>query len=381
MALKLPSDQVVVKAQVLAGGRGKGRFHPNGYQGGVHLVAKQDVQAVADKMIGQTLITKQTGHVGKPCDTVLIQQKMELSKELYLALLLNREFGGPAIVCSPKGGMDIEEVAATEPDQIFTFPVPIKTGVTDELTARIANSLGLAGDQAAQLNTMLKSMYQCFLESDLVQLEINPLGVTKQGQVLVCDAKLNFDENASFRQKAVYTTRDLRQENQYELEAQKYDLSYIGMDGNIGCLVNGAGLAMATMDLIKLMGGEPANFLDVGGGAQEDQIIQALRILENNSKVDAILINIFGGIMRCDIIASGLVNAVRKIEMKKPIVARLVGTNWEKARSIIRQSGVPVITTSEEEEAVRRVVGIAEILRLAREIEIEVQFSSIREIS
>jgi succinyl-CoA synthetase beta subunit len=372
IASEIGDANIVVKAQVLAGGRGKGKFEPGGFQGGVHIIPQSQVSVTAENMIGKLLITKQTGSSGKPCDKVLVMRKVNLSKEFYLSFLLDRKFGGPVMVYSRRGGMDIEDVAAKEPSEIFKVPISIHTGVTQEMSSEVTKNLNFPMNKSQEVFNLVSSLYKCFVEKDLLLLEINPLGVTTDGDIVVCDAKLNFDDNAIFRQKDTHQARDLRQENQDELEAHDAGLSYISMEGNIGCLVNGAGLAMATMDLIKLMGASPANFLDVGGGAQEDQIVSALKILQNNSKVETVLINIFGGIMRCDIIASGLITAVNKVNFQKPIVARLCGTNWQEAKKLILNSGVNVIYEPEEEAAVSKAVKISRILKLAKESGLEV---------
>ena len=372
IASEIGDENIVVKAQVLAGGRGKGKFEPGGFQGGVHIIPQSQVSFIAESMIGKLLITKQTGSNGKPCDKVLVMKKVNLSRELYLSFLLDRKFGGPVLVYSSRGGMDIEDVAAREPSEIFKVPISIHTGITNEIAAEVTQKLNLPQSKQEDVLKILSGLYKCFSEKDLLLLEINPLGVTTDGDIVVCDAKLNFDDNAIFRQKDTHQSRDLRQEDMDELEAHDAGLSYISMDGNIGCLVNGAGLAMATMDLIKLMGASPANFLDVGGGAQEDQIVSALKILQNNSKVETVLINIFGGIMRCDIIASGLITAVNKVNFQKPIVARLCGTNWQEAKKLILSSNVNVIYEPDEEAAVSKAVKISKILRFAKESGIEV---------
>lgn len=379
-AIKIDKPEVVVKAQILAGGRGKGFFLPNKFQGGVHIAPVQSVHDIAAKMIGQYLVTRQTGVEGKPCDKVMISEKVNLVRELYLAILLDRKFGGPVLVISSKGGMDIEEVAAKEPHEITSIPINIHTGITADIVAKASQAFNLTGTLIAQFSDILSGLYKLFSQKDLIQLEINPLGITKDERMLICDAKLNFDENASYRQQDTYKERDIRQENNNEIEAQKFGLSYISMDGNIGCLVNGAGLAMATMDLIKLTGGEPANFLDVGGGASEEQIVNALKILETNQSVDAIMVNIFGGIMRCDIIAHGIISAAKKVNLSKPVVARLCGTNWKEASEIIKRSEVSVICENDEEEAVKKIVKIAQIKSLAKEIDVKVTFAPSKNI-
>ena len=374
IAEEICGNDVVLKAQILAGGRGKGDFVPNGFHGGVHIIPQDKVQSTADSMIGKILVTKQTGSQGKPCDKVLVMRKLILSQEFYLAFLLDRKFGGPVLVFSTRGGMDIEDVAAKEPNEIHKIPISLHKKITPEVALEVSRKLGFDSSRDEEIKNLLTNLYNCFTKNDLLLLEINPLGVTHDEQIVVCDAKLNFDDNAIFRQQETHDSRDLRQENRDELVAHDAGLSYITMDGTIGCLVNGAGLAMATMDLIKLKGGSPANFLDVGGGAQEDQIVSALQILQTNSNVDSVLINIFGGIMRCDIIAHGLVTAVEKVNFKKPIVARLCGTNWEEAKEIISKSNISAIYELDEEAAVQKVVAVSRILRLSKEADLDVGF-------
>ncbi|OMJ92870.1 hypothetical protein SteCoe_4325 [Stentor coeruleus] len=373
IAEEIGDEKVVIKAQVLAGGRGKGKFE-GGLQGGVQIITQGEVQGVASCMIGKHLVTKQTGEEGKIVDKVLVMKKLVLSKEFYLAFLLDRKFGGPVLVYSTQGGMDIEEVSNRNPNDIFKVPISLKRGVTLELSEEVTNNLGFDHTKYQEIHRLLINMYACFTQKDMLLLEVNPLGVTIDGEIVVCDAKLNFDDNAIFRQKATHNERDLRQENLDELEAHNAGLSYISMNGSIGCLVNGAGLAMATMDLIKLLGGSPANFLDVGGGAQEEQIVSALKILQINPKVDSVLINIFGGIMRCDIIASGLVKAAERVNFTKPIVARLCGTNWQEAKDIVAKSNIHAMYEPDEEKAVKKVVSISKMLRIAKESGVKVVF-------
>ncbi|OMJ75093.1 hypothetical protein SteCoe_25829 [Stentor coeruleus] len=374
IAEEIGDEKVVVKAQVLAGGRGKGKFEPGGFKGGVQIISKGEVEGVASCMIGKYLVTKQTGEEGKPCDKVLVMKKLVLAKEFYIAFLLDRKYGGPVLVYSTQGGMDIEEVANRNPDDIFKVPVSHKTGIPHSLAEEVAKNLGFPSTRAEEIHRLLVNLYDCFTQKDMILLEINPLGLTVEDEIVICDAKLNFDDNAIFRQKATHNERDLRQENLDELEAHNAGLSYISMNGTIGCLVNGAGLAMATMDLIKLLGGSPANFLDVGGGAQEDQIVSALKILQTNRKVESVLINIFGGIMRCDIIASGLITAAKKVNFTKPIVARLCGTNWQEAKELVLKSNINAIYEPDEEKAVRKVVAISKILRIGNECGVSVGF-------
>jgi len=365
----------VIKAQVLAGGRGKGKFK-NGFQGGVHLCnSKTQVKEIASKMIGDFLITKQTGASGKPCSKVLITERLYLRRETYLAIVLDRQTQGPVIIASPSGGMDIEQVAHDTPQNIFREPVDILKGVSVEQASKVAASLGFdrkeTKDQAVKI---IQNLYKLFLSTDATLLEINPLGETHDGRVLCVDAKLNFDPNSDFRQKEIMALRDTSQEDQREVEAEKFSLNYIGLDGDIGCLVNGAGLAMATMDSIKLHGGNPANFLDVGGGATTQQVTAAFSILDKDPNVRAVLVNIFGGIMRCDTIALGLITAVSELGLKKPLVVRLAGTNLEAAKELIEESGLRILTADDLAEAAKKVVRVVEIMKMAQEAQVRVSF-------
>jgi len=352
-------NEVVVKAQVLAGGRGRGTFK-NGFQGGVHVASSaEETKKIAGSMLGQRLVTKQTGEDGKPCNKVFLMEKVQLSRETYFSILYDRSHGGITLIGSPAGGMAIEDVAEETPHLIFKEKVDIMEGFTDEQAGRLAKNLEFKGGAFDKAKHVFRKLYELFLSADCTQLEINPLGETNKGEVLCCDAKLNFDDNAAFRQKEVFAYRDFSQEDPREVEAGKYDLNYIGLDGNIGCLVNGAGLAMATMDIIKLNGGDPANFLDVGGGATESQVQKAFELLNADTKVKAVLVNIFGGIMRCDVIASGIVKAAANIGLEKPLVVRLQGTNVEKAKEIIQSSDLKMEMTDDLDEAARIATSIA----------------------
>lgn len=370
-----PRKDVVIKAQVLSGGRGLGRFK-NGFQGGVHMVKKDgQARSFAKEMLGQELVTKQAPN-GIICNKVLLMERMYIRHEMYLSILMDRHAQGPLLVCSPKGGTSIEDVAASNPEFIFTEPIDITLGLLDEQAHRMATHLGLeeglpAHDKAIVL---MKNLYEMFLACDCTQVEINPLAETPEGDVVVCDAKVNFDDNAAFRQSAIFARRDMTQEDPREVEASKYDLNYIGLDGTIGCMVNGAGLAMATMDIIQLKGGSPANFLDVGGGANEQQVQKAFEILNADPRVKAILVNIFGGIMRCDVIATGIINAAKEIGIRKPIVIRLQGTNVKEAKTLIEGCGFRMILADDLEDAATKAVGVAEIAMQAELIQVGVKF-------
>jgi len=347
------AKELVVKAQVHAGGRGKGHF-TNGFKGGVKISTKpEEIAEYASKMIGSSLVTAQTGPEGQPCRQVLIHEGISFDRELYFAILMDRTHNGPVIVASPQGGMDIEQVAHETPDKIFTQPIDINRGIQDSEARRIGELLGFQGAELEDAIQQMKNLYHLFISEEATQVEINPLVVTKSGQVYCVDAKILFDDNAAFRHAEVHAMRDFSMEDPREVEASKYNLNYIGLDGNIGCMVNGAGLAMATMDIIKLHGGEPANFLDVGGGATEQQVEEAFKILTADPKVQALLVNIFGGIMKCDIIANGIVNAAKKVGLKIPLVVRLEGTNVEKGNEILKSSGLQLITAADLDEAAK----------------------------
>jgi len=350
-------DELVLKAQVLSGGRGLGTFK-NGFKGGVHMISSpEQAEEYSSQMLGQELVTKQNPK-GILCNRVYLMEKMNIQNEMYLSLLMDRGYGGPVMVGSPAGGTSIEDVAATNPELIFKEPIDITVGLTPEIANRMASNLGLAegSDAHAKAVTLMSNLYSMFLSCDCTQVEINPLAETSTGDVVVCDAKVNFDDNAEFRNKEIHEKRDTTQEDSREVEASKYDLNYIGLDGNIGCMVNGAGLAMSTMDIIQLKGGSPANFLDVGGGATEEQVTKAFEILNADPKVQAILVNIFGGIMKCDIIAAGIIAAANKIGLEKPLVVRLEGTNVEAAQALIDNSGIEVTLANDLDDAAEKAV-------------------------
>ncbi len=349
----------VVKAQIHAGGRGKGKFKEAdaGDGGGVRLA--RSVEEAADearRMLGRTLVTKQTGPAGKQVGRVYIEEGSGIERELYLALLVDRATSRISFVCSTEGGMDIEEVAASTPDRILSFSVDPATGYQPFHGRRIAFALGLEGAQVKQCVQLMDTLYRLFVEKDAEMIEINPLIVTDKGDLKCLDAKMGFDGNALYRHPDIAELRDTSEEDPKELEASKYDLNYIALDGEIGCMVNGAGLAMATMDIIKLYGASPANFLDVGGGATREKVTEAFKIITSDPNVKGILVNIFGGIMRCDVIAEGVVAAVREVGLKVPLVVRLEGTNVEKGKEIIENSGLNVIAADDLADAARKIV-------------------------
>ena len=339
----------VVKAQIHAGGRGKG--------GGVKVVKSVDeVRAEADRMLGMTLITHQTGPEGKEVGRVYIEEGSEIERELYLSILVDRATSKVSFIASTEGGMDIEEVAAETPEKILTVGVDPIAGMTDANGQEIASALELTGNQVDQCVTLVKNLYKAFVDTDMSLLEINPLVVNGAGDLICLDAKVNFDSNALYRHYDIVELRDLSEEDPAEVEASKYDLSYVKLDGSIGCMVNGAGLAMATMDIIKLYGEEPANFLDVGGGATKEKVTEAFKIILSDSNVKGILVNIFGGIMRCDIIAEGVIAAASELALSVPLVVRLEGTNVEQGKEIMAASGLAIIPADNLEDAAEKIV-------------------------
>ncbi len=349
----------VIKAQVHAGGRGKGTFK-NGFRGGVHLVdSTEEAQSLAEKMLGQVLVTHQTGEDGKLVRKVLIAESVDIRAEYYFAILMDREQERPSIIASPEGGGDIEEVAASQPEKIFKESVHPTLGLQPYQARKLANQLGFRGKQLHAASKLFLAMYDLFVTCDCSLVEVNPLVLTEDDQVLALDAKFNFDDNALFRHPDIAAMRDPEEEDPREVEASKFDLNYIGLDGNIGCMVNGAGLAMATMDIIKHCGGDPANFLDVGGGASESQVKEAFRILVEDPKIKAILVNIFGGIMQCDVIAQGIINAAKTVDLTIPLVVRLEGTSVEEGRRLLNESGLALITADDLGDAARKAVDSA----------------------
>ncbi len=358
-AAKLGGAVWAVKSQIHAGGRGKGRFkEPEaGEKGGVRIAkAPEEVGLFAEQMLGRTLVTLQTGPVGRVVNRLYIEEGVRIAKEFYLSVLVDRESGRVAFVASEAGGMNIEEVAHDTPEKITNVPIDPLTGPTRADADKIARAFGVSGAQAEQCADLVNKLYTAFTKSDMSLLEINPLIVTEAGALICADAKVGFDSNAEFRHKEWEELRDLGEEDPKEIEASKYDLSYIALDGEIGCMVNGAGLAMATMDIIKLFGAEPANFLDVGGGASKEKVTAAFKIITADRKVKGILINIFGGIMKCDVLAEGVVAAVKEVGLAVPLVVRLEGTNVDAGKQIIRESGLNVISADDLEDAARKIV-------------------------
>ena len=356
VARSLGTNNLVVKAQVHAGGRGKGTF-TNGFKGGVHL-CKTAGQArdIAAQMLGHTLVTHQTGPEGRVVRKVLVSKSVEIARELYFAILIDRAISAPVIVASTEGGVDIESVAEHSPEKIVRMPVNPLYGLLPFQTRKLAKLLGMASGEMRLACKLFANLYKLFIRSDCSLLEVNPLVVTKGGEVLALDAKFNFDDSALFRHPEIQAFRDIEEEDPREVEASKSNLSYIGLDGNIACLVNGAGLAMATMDIIKHHGGSPANFLDVGGGATEQQVTEAFKILISDKRVKAILVNIFGGIMKCDIIAQGIINAVKTVHLQVPLVVRLEGTNVDAGRKLLIDSKLPLVAATDIADAAQKVV-------------------------
>ncbi|MBA2435900.1 MAG: ADP-forming succinate--CoA ligase subunit beta [Chthoniobacterales bacterium] len=360
IARELGSNELVVKAQVHAGGRGKGTF-ANGFKGGVHLVkSAAEARDVAGKMLGQTLVTHQTGAAGRVVNKVLIAESADIEREIYFAVLLDRATAAPLIVASTEGGVEIETVAEKSPEKIRREPVDPLAGLQPFQTRKLAKQLGFKSDQIKPAAKLFSALYRTFIESDCSMVEVNPLVVTKKGDVLALDAKFNFDDNALYRHPEIAAMRDTAEEDPREVEASKHGLNYIGLDGNIACLVNGAGLAMATMDIIKFYGGSPANFLDVGGGATQEQVTNAFKLLVSDANVKAILVNIFGGIMKCDVIAQGIINAVKAVKLPVPLVVRLEGTNVDAGKKLIAESGLAVIAADDLADAAQKVVKAAE---------------------
>jgi len=358
-AEQLPGPLWVVKAQIHAGGRGKGKFKELGAdaKGGVRLARSIDeVRANAEEMLGKTLVTIQTGAQGKLVQRLYITDGVDIEKEFYLALLVDRSTGRIAVVASTEGGMDIEAVAHDTPEKIETITIDPATGLMPHHGRAVAAALGLSGDLAKQAANVLAKLYDAFIGTDASQIEINPLAITAGNKLMVLDAKVGFDNNAEFRHPDLEQLRDITEEDPMEVEASKHDLAYIKLDGDIGCMVNGAGLAMATMDIIKLNGAFPANFLDVGGGASKEKVTAAFKIILSDPAVKGILVNIFGGIMRCDIIAEGIVEAAKEVSLSVPLVVRLEGTNVQQGKDILAMSGLPIVAANDLGDAARKIV-------------------------
>ena len=355
----LPGPLWVVKSQIHAGGRGKGRFKelPETAKGGVRLAKSVDeVVRHAQEMLGNTLVTAQTGDDGKQVNRLYIEDGADISRELYLSMLIDRSTSKVAFVVSTEGGMDIEQVAEETPDKILTLPIDPDAGVTKDDAGKLADALKLDGEARGDMLKLAPVLYKAFTEKDMSLLEINPLIVMENGALRVLDAKVSFDGNALFRHPDIAELRDKSEEDEKEIEASRHDLAYVALDGNIGCMVNGAGLAMATMDIIKLYGAEPANFLDIGGGANKEKVTAAFKIITADPNVEGILVNIFGGIMKCDVIAEGVIAAVKDVGLKVPLVVRLEGTNVEKGKKIIDESGLNVISANDLDDAAQKIV-------------------------
>jgi len=359
IAREIAPAEVVVKAQIHAGGRGKGTF-TNGFKGGVHFCkTPQEAREVARKMLGQTLVTLQTGPAGRVVNKVLVAESADIGREIYFAILLDRASAAPLVVASTEGGVEIETVAARSPEKIIRESIDPLAGLQPFQARKLAKQLNFESSQLKAASKLFDGLYRTFIGLDCSMVEVNPLVVTTSGDVLALDAKLNFDDNALYRHPDVAAMRDTAEEDPREVEASKHGLNYIGLDGNIACLVNGAGLAMATMDIIKYYGGNPANFLDVGGSATEEQVTEAFKILVADKRVEAILVNIFGGIARCDVIAQGIINAANTVKLSIPLVVRLEGTNVEEGRKLLKESGLALITATDLADAAEKAVKAA----------------------
>ncbi|KAF2887118.1 hypothetical protein ILUMI_19055 [Ignelater luminosus] len=358
IAKKLNTKNIVLKAQVLAGGRGVGTFK-NGLKGGVRMVSTpEEAEEIAGKMIGQYLVTKQTGSAGRICNLVMVTERKFPKREFYFSIMMERSFGGPVVIASSQGGVNIEDVAAKDPKAIIYEPIDIEKGLSKEQGIKVAKTVGLESVKEKTAE-MLLNMYKLFVSKDALLIEINPYAEDEKKEYSALDAKFRFDDNAAFRQKKLFAMRDDTQEDPKEVQAAKFELNYIALDGKIGCMVNGAGLAMATMDIIKLHGGSPANFLDVGGSANKEAVTEAFKIITADPQVKGILVNIFGGIMRCDVIAEGIIAATKELKMKVPIVVRLQGTNVDKARDLIKKSGLKITSEDDLDEAAKKAVKMA----------------------
>lgn len=348
---------LVIKAQIHAGGRGRGSFKESGLEGGVHLLDRaEDVKDLAPKMLGNTLVTKQSGAQGKPCNAVYLVEKVDMERELYIAIMLDRSRACPILICSAIGGMGIEEI---DQDHIKTFEINPDTGLTDEVVQQAVDAFKLPEANKADAEKTVRGIYKCFMENESTLVEVNPFALLEDGRLLVCDAKVRIDDSAEFRHKELFAMDDLSQKDPSEVTAESWDLNYVKLDGNIGCLVNGAGLAMATMDFIKFNGGEPANFLDVGGTSTVERVFEAIRLINSDEKVDSILVNIFGGIVRCDVIVEGVQKAMTELGITKPIIMRIKGTNAERAAEMVKESGLDIHWEVTVKDAVAKAVALA----------------------
>ncbi|KAK3814112.1 MAG: ATP-grasp domain-containing protein [Benniella sp.] len=374
VAEKLGIEDMVIKAQVLAGGRGKGTFD-SGLKGGVRTIfSPREAQMFAEQMLGHKLVTKQTGASGKICNAVYICERQYVRREYYFAVLMDRKSQGPVMVASSQGGVDIESVAAENPEAILQLPIDIDKGIDRAAVRGLAERMGFTPRCLEQATDTMINLYDLFMQKDATLVEINPMAESADHEVICMDAKINFDDNAEFRQQEVHSLRDVTQEDPREVAAAKYNLNYIGLDGSIGCLVNGAGLAMSTMDIIKLHGGEPANFLDVGGGATAEQVTEAFKIISSDPRVTTIFTNIFGGIMSCRVIAQGIIAAASSLQLSIPLVVRLQGTEVEEAKKLIAESGLRIITSDDLDDAASKSVKLSKMVNMAREANINVSF-------
>lgn len=357
---KMNLPGAVVKAQVYCGGRGKGHWKETGFKSGVHFVKSADeAKRIAREMLGNHLVTKQTGADGLLCNAVMLSDPVEISRELYFAILLDRTTQSPVVIASTQGGVEIEEVAHKNPNAIFKEVLDGVNGITKEVAERLATKLELKGEAYRNGVIEMQKLWKLFVGSDATQVEVNPLAETKDGRIITVDSKFNFDDSAHYRQKDIFAYRDINEVSPLELRAEKFGLNYVPLDGDVACLVNGAGLAMATMDVIKISGGEPANFLDLGGGASEAAVTEGFEIISSNPKVKCILVNIFGGIVKCDMIAKGVIAAAKKVGLKVPLVVRLEGTNVELGKKILSESGLPIIAASNLTDAGEKAVKAA----------------------
>ncbi|XP_017889683.1 succinate--CoA ligase [ADP-forming] subunit beta, mitochondrial-like isoform X1 [Ceratina calcarata] len=374
IAESLKTKDIVIKAQVLAGGRGVGRFQNTEIGGVVMCETPEQAKDLASQMIGNLLVTKQTGSAGRICNSVMVTTRMFPRKEYYLAVTLEQTYHGPVVILSKQGGVNIEDIAAKTPEAISYIPVNIMKGLTVKQVNKIVQKLGIEGNDKDIVGVIACNLYETFIKNDALLLEINPFALDLSGEYFALDCKCSFDDSAEFRQKKLFSFRDLTQEDPNELQASKFNLNYIALSGNIGCLVNGAGLAMATMDMIQLYGGMPANFLDVGGSATKETVTEAFKIIISDPKVEAILVNIFGGIMRCDIIAEGIIAASKELKLTVPVVVRLQGTNVEIARKLIADAQVKVFPVDEFATAAESAVKLSTIIQLASSMNLEVSF-------
>ncbi|XP_017793522.1 PREDICTED: succinyl-CoA ligase [ADP-forming] subunit beta, mitochondrial-like [Habropoda laboriosa] len=376
IAADLKTKDIVLKAQVLAGGRGVGHFKDSNVHGVVMCETPEQAKTLASSMIGKLLITKQTGAAGKICNSVMVTTRMFPRKEYYMSVMLERTFGGPVIIVSKQGGVNIEDIAATNPEAISYMPVDIMKGLTVEQVKQAVDKLGMEGEGRDVTSMIICNLYELFIETEALLLEINPFALDICGDYFALDCKCSFDDSSEYRQKELFALQDLTQLDPNEVRAAKFNLNYIALDGNIGCMVNGAGLAMATMDIIKLNGGMPANFLDVGGTATAETVKEAFQIIVSDQKVEAILVNIFGGIMRCDIIAQGIISASKDLSLKVPIVVRLQGTNVEEAKKLIREAQLKVISVDDFSKAAEAAVKLALMVQAANSLDLDISFAS-----